>query len=1067
MITIDSSVRLIRLSVLETAPYPVIIGRDTLKGWLLVEQAALMMTEEHTEEHTEEEEDEENVVTFRTDINTMSATTAAKAEIDKDVWSLLEDLPSVWRQELDEIGCTKGEAMKIKLVEGARPHRRQAYKRNPADRELIEEEIRAMLKKDIIEESRSEFAAPVVLVKKKGTSKKRFCVDYTALNNDTIMEHVDLPAIEEIRDRMEGCSYFSKIDLLKGYWQLRLAEESRDFTAFVTHMGQYRFKRVSMGLRCACQHFQKTLRSILAGTENFCDNHVDDILIFSKTQQEHLQHLKIILKLLDSANLILSLAKCEFMKREVTWCGQRFSREGVGPDPEKIAAIQRIDYPKDAKEVRSFVQLCNYYRAHIHNFAEKTHGLIDLTKEGTAWCFTEEHKKAWNLLKTNLASNPVMANPDYTKEFVLHTDACLYGIGATLSQYDEAGHLHPVAYYSKMLNKHQRNYPIVELECLAITKAVDHWEQYLSYRAFSVYTDHKPLTWINLTSTKNSPNKRIQRWVMKLSEYDFKAEYVKGEHNAAADTLSRLLPVSGDVRVRTEELMLVSASSLEEDVTTDDIIKSRTYWNYLVDNATLEEAGDLPMTKRMRSRIARLAVDMRVEDLEMYKGSRRVPWSLEERQDIVEKTHLIGHFGAEATTTRILQEYWWPNVYLEVKEHINNCRECVMFNDRSLGTRLTATETPLPPVAHPFQVVGVDYVGPFPKSKSGKTGIFVFSDHFTDYAFAFPVSEKTGAQAAIGYLEVISTVGPADILLSDQGKEFLNSMVGALCEKFETTRKITSGYHPTTNGTTEKHNHILCTALRKLCAGVVNDWDEWLPWVLYADRTRKRGDSGHSPLYLLTGRNTATFNTKEGPIEAENDLLKKLDRIRFIVEIVHPRLAAKLKKMYDKKIERVPIPETAPLPPGTFVVLMKPVDLVTKMGKRTQDGVYQVTERTTKGNYVLQAKKGSPVITPMHPSRLRIIGEAEANRRIQDIYDDPVQGEPKERQDIFEISKILEHELRGIKMFYHVQWLGTEQNSWEEASSFTDRVNLKRIKAYWTAKSSSGNRAHTPTETRN
>ena len=1067
----DNSNKTMMMAIVVNPIYQVVLGRDIMKGWQLsrpiIEEVAnqvectpaRLWTISAIEESPQVDDSVESSLTMP-EIEVNSNVDARISKLPLETQNVIAKHMSVFRKELDAVGCKASELMHINLKPGSVPVKKMPYKRNPRELGYIDIMSDKLLERGIIEPSRSEWGAAIVLIKKRGEDglpirsenieeEYRMCIDYRGVNSCTYTEIMPLPRQEEVRDKMKLCKFFTKIDLKKGYWQLWIDKPSRHLTAFVTHRGQFQFTRVSMGLRTACQYFQRTLKKVLEGLESFVDNHVDDIVIFSKTKEEGLRNLDTVLQRLEDANLIGAIDKCDFLQPSVVWCGYDYVEGGIRPTTNKVAAIQRIPYPNDASEVRSFLGVCNFYRKFIPNFAAKAANLVALTCKDAEWEWNESLAVDWDDLKQALSIRPVLVNADYEKPFVVRTDASLRGIGATLEQPDAEGRLHPVSYMSKSLNKAQRNYAIVELECLALVHAVEEWRQYLSYRPFAAFTDHKPLTWI--IKNKDTPNRRIQRWMMTLSEFEFTLEYVKGENNTVPDALSRLQYMSGEI------------TAIEEpDNDVNSVLKSRELWDMVRMSVEEREALKENWSKKEHNRsertrfrrLCKLADNLHINELELYHKGRRVIMEIQEREKIIKAYHAVGHFGIEATMLRILRDYWWPEMHTHVHLQLCNCQQCVDYADRSLGTRLLPTANHMEPTDAPGSRVHVDYTGPFPKTSKGNTGIFFFTDVYTGFVVEHVTTTKTAKEAAKGYLKWISLFGPADHLLSDQGKEFLNKMLESLCNEVDTTRLLTSGYHPTTNGAAEKTNHILITALRKICQGNIKDWDELLTFVMFADRTRPRLQHGNlSPMYLMTGRDAPSFFTRHTDKEPEHhDLLLKLDRINHLIEIVHPALAKKVREQYKRLIRRdrdVTRVNDSGLAIGSHVVLMKPPTIaVGKMDRRTTQGVYKVLERTSKGNYVLETLTGKPLITPAHPSRIRPIGEQEAARRLTETYDrsSPDSNEDED-DDVFEVERILDHRRRMGRDEYKIKWVGYEDEHTWVREDLIDAPD--RIREYW------------------
>lgn len=389
-----------------------------------------------------------------------------------------------------------------------------------------------MLQNGTIQPSASPWAAPVVLVRKKDGTL-RFCVDYRGLNSVTFRDAYPLPRIDDTLDRLSRAKIFSTLDFANGYWQIRVAVHDRHKTAFVTHRGLFEFNVMPFGLTNAPATFQRTMDLLLAGIAwQYCLVYLDDIIVFSATFDEHLQHLDEIFSRLRAANLHLKASKCQFAHDRVNYLGHVISPNGVEPDPDKIAAVRNTPAPKNVAEVRSFLGLANYYKRFVRGFSEIAQPITRLTHKDVSFLWTHECEHAFNRLKTALTSAPILAFPHFGLPFELHTDASDIGIGAVLVQHVD-GKEHVIAYFSQALSRSERNFATGDKEALAVYEAIRHFRPYLHGRSFRVLTDHRPLK-----SGKTNLG-RLARWHLELQDYDFVIDVRPGKHNGDADALSR------------------------------------------------------------------------------------------------------------------------------------------------------------------------------------------------------------------------------------------------------------------------------------------------------------------------------------------------------------------------------------------------------------------------------------------------------------------------------------------------------------------------------------------------
>ena len=441
------------------------------------------------------------------------------ADEERQLRALVKDFPQCFAWD-GELGTCDLIQHRLELTTDI-PVRRPAYKVAHADREIIEREVRDMLAKDVIEPSVSPYAAGVVLVPKK-SGETRFCVDYRGLNQVTRADHYPLPlARSEIFDTLGGAKVFSCLDCQQGYWQVSVAEEDRHKTAFRCFLGLFHFKRVPFGLKNAPSTYQRLMAHILSGyTGKFCHCFIDDIIIFSATFEDHLEHLRLVFERLKEAGIKLKPSKCVLAKEKVQYLGHTISPGEIRPDPENVTKIRNLEEPTTVKQIRTFVGMASYYRSFVKDFSRRAHPLTELTKQNVKFRWGAEEEAAFTDLKEALTTEPVLALPDFTKPFILMTDGSMTGLGAVLGQHhDGEPREQVIGYASRRTNKLEESYSACELECMALVWATRHFRNYILGRRTEVITDHWALKW--LQDLKN-PNPRLQRWRIALQEFDLK-----------------------------------------------------------------------------------------------------------------------------------------------------------------------------------------------------------------------------------------------------------------------------------------------------------------------------------------------------------------------------------------------------------------------------------------------------------------------------------------------------------------------------------------------------------------
>ncbi|KAL8559309.1 hypothetical protein ACOMHN_060000 [Nucella lapillus] len=503
----------------------------------------------------EEVEREPETVVVRKDIPVISL---EASEGPQDVEILTED--EVFASQLREVtasfsqvltdvpSCTTLETCHIK-VRNEKPVRCKPYPVPFAQRETVREEVKSMLSMGVIEPSVSPYCSPIVLVKKRD-GKIRFCVDFRQLNKVVEFDSEPMPDVEYLFAKLGDKKVFSKIDLSKGYWQIPLEEGDRPKTAFSTPEGHFQWKVMPFGLCTSGAVFSRMMRKLLQPLQSEdVDNFIDDILIATVDNQEHIKVLKAVLQKLQDSSLTARPSKCSLVGVEVTYLGHKIGKGEIRPGEDKMAQILEAPRPTTKKQVRSFLGLIGYYRRFVPHFAEVAKPLTDLTKGAKARVvvWNEQCEQAFQSLKHVFCEPPVCNLPVSGRRFVLQTDASENGIGAMLCQEYEDG-LRPVSCASKKLKPAELNYPIIEKECLAMVWGIQHFERYLYGNPFLVQTDHSPLQYLDRVKSASG---RITRWALLLQPFQFTIEAIPGNENVSADFLSRIPDKESVHKVRT------------------------------------------------------------------------------------------------------------------------------------------------------------------------------------------------------------------------------------------------------------------------------------------------------------------------------------------------------------------------------------------------------------------------------------------------------------------------------------------------------------------------------------
>ena len=712
-------------------------------------------------------------------------------------------------------------------------------------REQVDQLVEEMMQQGVVVPSASPWASPVVLVRNKDGGM-RFCVDYRKLNRATKLDEYPLPRIDDTLDMLSGAQHFTTLDLASGYWQVPVDQASQEKTAFITHSGLYEFRKMPFGLVNAPATFQRLMQVVLSGlTQKVCHVYLDDVLVFGRTFEEHLQNLCSVLDRIRSAGLRLKPKKCCIGRMSVEYLGHVVSADGVRTDPKKLVAVRQFPTPTDVKALPSFLGLASYYRRFVPGFSKIAAPLHALTKKEVEFVWSAECQEAFDRLKELLASSPILKFPDFKCPFILETDASGSGLGAVLAQEQPDGTTHPIAYASRSLQKHEQNYGITELEGLGVVWAVKHFRPYLYGQKCVVYTDHQALK--SLLNTPQ-PSGKLARWGMAIQELDLSIQHRSGKANANADALSRCpLPSSSDDNQTCELVAAVQAEAREGEL--QDLQRADQQLAPIIDHL---ENGVLPEDSKLARRIALTSSQYVMQDGALHRvevdSTLRVILPANLREQLFWETH-GGKFGAHLSDAKVHSElrrhYWWPGMRQDVTRWTRSCLVCATH---SPGRRVKPPLTPIP-VSGAFDRIGVDVIK-FPRTRRGNQYAVVFVDYLTKWPEAFAVPDQSSATVAkLLVEEVVSRHGVPSEVLSDRGNTFLSGLMKEVEVLLGYHKVNTTAYHPQTDGLVERYNRTLTAMLAKTVRKGESEWDEMLPYVMFAYRASQQASTGESPFY--------------------------------------------------------------------------------------------------------------------------------------------------------------------------------------------------------------------------
>jgi hypothetical protein len=996
--------------------------------------------------------------------------TAERAFADAETGKLEKQFTDVFPAKLpDGVPHRAGSApFKIELKPGAQPAGRYGPRMTAQNTDAAGLMVTELLKEGRIRPSQSPWGSPMFLVDKPDGSK-RMVIDYRALNGQTVRNRYPLPRVEELFDRLQGMAYFSKIDLRTGYWQIPVAPEDVAKTAFTSRHGHYEWLVMPMGLTNAPAAFMALMENTFREELNkFVLCFLDDILIYSRTKEEHVAHLRVVLKRLRDHQLYAKRGKCEFFQAEVEFLGHYVGRDGVRMVQDKVEAVEHWPVPTCQKEVEQFIGLAGYYRRFIDGFSrvaapltqlcgtlKKAKGGAQRTPPKKRFFWGAEQQEAFDALKTAVAKGPCLALPDESKPYIVHTDASGYATGAVLMQQYEGG-LRPIAFLSKRMSDAEQRYPVHEQELLAILNALKAWRHYLGGRRFEVLTDHQSLQYVE-TSAMATP--RQMRWAAWLAEFDFGIKYVRGELNGAADALSRGAAGSGRAETQASETAPLLVAAIGE---------LRPLAVRLQDAAHEDQAYQA----RLRESDAQLERQGLVKSggllYKVVSGAVLVPQSEGLRTYLLSAAHdtfFGGHRGANITAAWLKERVYWANMDAEAAAFVRGCEQCQRNKPDNRGRMGLPQSIETPEGA--WDMLCMDFVGPLPRTPAGYDAVMVVIDKLTRYVYYVPTKTTATAQDVYRLLNerVLTERGVPKAILSDRDTRFTSHFWEALWAGLATELKRSTAFHPQTDGQTEAANRRMVEALRSYVDADQRNWDVLLPELQTAANDAVCESTGFAPFFMNNGR--VRRSKLDAELEAEGvegrdaypgavaiaDAVRKASvTARAVIE------KAQAKQRADSARGR----RAGEIGRGDMVLLANKNMRMDNSGGRARKleplyfGPYEVLELKGSNAAKLRLPPGcklSPVFNldllkryvdgrVQFPNR-----EVRLDRPPQVVEEDPERrgpaaGAPEEAD--FEVETIIGARRKGRHRMYRVVWRGwpVEQASWLSLSELTSCAEL-------------------------
>ena len=767
-------------------------------------------------------------------------------------------------------------------------------------RKKVSAALKQLEKDKIIEkvEGPTPWVSPLVVIP-KNDGTVRLCVDMRMPNCAIKREHHPTPTVDDLIHAMNGAKVFSKLDLRSGYHQLILAKDSRYITTFATHKGLYRYKRLNFGTNSASEIFQKVIHDQIHDIPGAL-NISDDVIIYGKSQKEHDAALHAVCQRFTEIGLTLNKEKCLFNQNKLIFFGLVFSCDGISADPAKVSAIKNAPAPRCVKDVRSFLGMVTYCAKFIPNFSDLTEPLRKLTIKNAHFRWTNEEECAFNKVKHALTSDKVMAYFDQNKQTELTTDASPWGLSAILSQCTSGtNNRKVVAYISRTLSEVERRYSQTEREALAIVWAMERLHLYLSGAKFTLYTDCKPVEMI-LGNPKSKPPARIERWNLRIQDFDFNVVYTSGANNAS-DFLSRH-PSSSD------------AARVQEDV-------AEEYVNFLTAHAvpkamTLKEIKEETKKDEILQELVKIIREQLWDSKKAFNGDNgnelRKYINFQDELTINDDTDIVlrgsrivipsslrnraisiaheGHQGLVKTKQLIREKIWFPGIDKAVKDMIGSCIACQANSNPNPPTPLKMNE--LPP--EPWHTVHLDFCGPFLTGEYVLVAIDAYS--------RFPEVEiirSTSATVTISKLErIFSTHGLPQVIKSDNGPPFNSREFKTYMQENGIKHQRITPLWPQANSEAENFMKPLEKAIRAAITEHKN-WTRELYSFLLNYRATPHSTTKFSPAELLFNRpikmklpnpvrhtheTVKDQQVRENDVKAKNKMKSNADRAKHAKE---------------------------------------------------------------------------------------------------------------------------------------------------------------------------------------
>ncbi|POM61728.1 polyprotein [Phytophthora palmivora] len=930
----------------------------------------------------------------------------------------------------------------IQLQPGPQPITVKQWRQSPEQRKVIQDWTKEMVQAGIIRPSTSAFSAPTFCVKKP--VGWRIVHDYRQLNNSTILPAIPMPRKEDTFDAMGGSYWFSCMDLLWGYHQVKLRESDIPFTAFSTPDGLFEQLVTPMGLSGSPGTFNRLIQRVFRDLRDVMRIYFDDIYVYTQDHdvRKHVEALDRVLKRCQEQQLYVKLSKCQFCVDEIPCLGDFVGRNGVRMDPDKVKIIREWPIPRTKKQMESLLGTTVYVSRFCADFAQFARPLHESTKSlrpKETLHLSDHQIECFNELKRRLSTPPVLQLPDFDKPFGIRMDASNFAIEGVLFQ-NEGGVEHPIAFTGRKMKPAELNYPVREQELLAIMHALRVWRVYLLDNPFTVETDHKSIETI---LTQKTTNRRLAHWFNELAEFQPKFKWIPGDSNQVSDAASRN-PLFEHKAAQVSLSELIEAARNREVVasiqTTSATVTHSAKQLYSTDRQIREIVQSIDSGKE----VPRYSVTNGVLYCQTGDGVKPrlvIPDNEDMKNRVICENHDVvaaGHPGYFKTYLGVQEKYYWPKMSKYIQRYVNTCELC---------QRNKARQTKPPGLLQPLEIpegrwidISMDFMTSLPRTEAGKDAIMVIVDRLTKRAkfIARKTSATAEETATLFMVNYVKDHGVPKSIVSDRDSKFTSKFWQEVITTLETTHKLSSAFRPQTDGQTDRTNRFVEDYLRGVVNPAQNDWEEYLHLAEFAYNRRVHSsigpfeaDLGYVPYIPDDVARDPEF---EHLNKSAQDFILKQDTLLKIAQDAMSEAQTRMKSYY---VQDFSVGYLVLLDGRNLDIRHKGFAQAKKLAPRFI-GPYPIVKQVHRDSYELQLSKGLKLHPVFHTSLLKPYhnDKSRPQKVSKVLLTDGTEGQL--------VHKVIGHRRVKKRLQYKIWWLGEtrEDATWEPVENLNQIPGL-------------------------